>query len=556
MTMIKKRFLLSSLCGLLFFSTLAQRESSSLVEQALLSLYSNKQYAEVVAAVDSILAAGDQHNLARMYQIKADALYFLNDLPRSLENYLLTIESLADHELDSVYLIEAYSHVGFCFKRLGNPEEAIPYYNQALKVAVVQADSTEISNQLSHLGGIYVELGDFEKAGDYLNRAYKIDFALNDSVALAYDMVNLGDLMLQLNKHEEAIDYYLAGLREQKTRAGNHNTRVLRLGKLAVAYLMGDELDSALKYNALASQEAIDLNDSLSLARQWITRADILQQKRLPIEAMEIGMQAYSYFKSKAAPKFQIAAGQTLVSIYRDQNAFGQALRILNEITYVAAQHQLLRDLGEAHLRRTEVLERLSRPQEALNALRSYQSVRDTLQKNEQARTILLLDREYQTAQKEQEIALLKAKDELQQYQLEQRRATIVLLAIVFSVLLISGVSLYLINRRRSQLKTDLLSSEVTELRMRLKGFLELQPEEIGVVKAQINQTLNEPLSEREFEILNLALSEKSNPQIAEEIFLSVHTVKFHLRNVYSKLGVSNRKEALKYAVNITSKAG
>ncbi len=554
--MIKKCLFVASLLLLLGDPSFCQRKNGSQFERELLALYKAKQYEKVVASIDSLLKAENQQNLARMYQIKADALYFLNDLQLSLENYLLTLESLGEYQLDSVYLIEAFSHAGFCYKSLGNPEEAIPYYKQALKVASLRNDSTETSNQMSHLGSIYVELGEYEKARDYLNQAYAIDFALNDSVALAYDMVNLGDLMLQLNKSEEAIGYYRQGLLQQKTRAGNHNTHLLRLGKLAKAYLEDNQLDSALKYNELASNEAIQLGDSLSLARQWITKANILNNKKLTTQARGIATNAYRYFQRSVAPKFQINAGLALVDILKSQRSHTAALNVLTEIQFVASEHQLLADLGQTHLLRTEIFERLGRSSEALAALRAFQSVKDTLHKNEQTRIILLLDREYQTAQKEQEIALLKAKDELQQYQLEQRRSTITLLIIVFSVILILGVVILLINRKRSQLKTELLSSEVSELRMRLKGFLELQPEEIGVVKEQINQTLTEPLSEREFEILNLALSEKSNPQIAEEIFVSVHTVKFHLRNVYAKLGVSNRKEALKFAVNITSKAG
>jgi DNA-binding NarL/FixJ family response regulator len=39
-----------------------------------------------------------------------------------------------------------------------------------------------------------------------------------------------------------------------------------------------------------------------------------------------------------------------------------------------------------------------------------------------------------------------------------------------------------------------------------------------------------------------------SNRQIAQALWLSEQTVKFHLRNVYRKLGVANRTEALRLA--------
>ncbi len=51
-------------------------------------------------------------------------------------------------------------------------------------------------------------------------------------------------------------------------------------------------------------------------------------------------------------------------------------------------------------------------------------------------------------------------------------------------------------------------------------------------------------LSEREQEVLALVAEGKSNAQIAQALSLSENTVKFHLRNLFSKLGVANRTEA------------
>jgi DNA-binding NarL/FixJ family response regulator len=51
-------------------------------------------------------------------------------------------------------------------------------------------------------------------------------------------------------------------------------------------------------------------------------------------------------------------------------------------------------------------------------------------------------------------------------------------------------------------------------------------------------------LTDREEEVLALVASGSSNSQIAEKLNLSESTVKFHLRNLFSKLGVTNRTEA------------
>jgi len=56
---------------------------------------------------------------------------------------------------------------------------------------------------------------------------------------------------------------------------------------------------------------------------------------------------------------------------------------------------------------------------------------------------------------------------------------------------------------------------------------------------------LIEPLSERELEVLKLLGTELSGPEIARELSVSLNTLRTHTKNIYSKLGVSNRRAAI-----------
>ena len=58
-------------------------------------------------------------------------------------------------------------------------------------------------------------------------------------------------------------------------------------------------------------------------------------------------------------------------------------------------------------------------------------------------------------------------------------------------------------------------------------------------------EELSEPLTSRESEVLGLVGHGLSNKMIARELHISEHTVKFHISSIYSKLGVSNRAEAV-----------
>jgi DNA-binding NarL/FixJ family response regulator len=61
----------------------------------------------------------------------------------------------------------------------------------------------------------------------------------------------------------------------------------------------------------------------------------------------------------------------------------------------------------------------------------------------------------------------------------------------------------------------------------------------------KINKPLLSPLSEREFEVLQLIYEGKTNNQIASELFVSVNTVKVHIKNAYLKLDADSRTTAI-----------
>lgn len=69
-----------------------------------------------------------------------------------------------------------------------------------------------------------------------------------------------------------------------------------------------------------------------------------------------------------------------------------------------------------------------------------------------------------------------------------------------------------------------------------------------GVAK-RANEDPEEELTERELAVLELVAGGASNPQIAEELVISVNTVKTHLRNILDKLQLENRTQAATYAI-------
>jgi DNA-binding NarL/FixJ family response regulator len=96
----------------------------------------------------------------------------------------------------------------------------------------------------------------------------------------------------------------------------------------------------------------------------------------------------------------------------------------------------------------------------------------------------------------------------------------------------------------------DYVSRIDTIIRDLADGRVYLSPQAYeALAQATRAEGTEQPLSEREIEILRLAQRGLPNPQIAQALHISPGTVRNHLSAIYDKLGVHSRHEALQIAV-------
>lgn len=154
----------------------------------------------------------------------------------------------------------------------------------------------------------------------------------------------------------------------------------------------------------------------------------------------------------------------------------------------------------------------------------------------------------FEVAQKEADLENAALENKLKEQQLNE--ANFQLFTILFISIVTAGfvISFYFLLSKRLIAEREAQELQVEALKKRL---LELQLKHEGAEKtidiAQINQELTSPLTEPEMEALQLRLKGFPNSEISEKLFVSINTVKFHLRNTYQKLDVKGKKEVLNF---------
>lgn len=103
-------------------------------------------------------------------------------------------------------------------------------------------------------------------------------------------------------------------------------------------------------------------------------------------------------------------------------------------------------------------------------------------------------------------------------------------------------------------LKTSRASEIADAIRSAVKGQPILEAEVASKMMNRFRKPAKEEkpahaqLTTREMEVLHLIAKGKSNQEVADELFIGVKTVKFHVTNVLSKLNVEDRTQAAIYA--------
>ncbi len=100
-------------------------------------------------------------------------------------------------------------------------------------------------------------------------------------------------------------------------------------------------------------------------------------------------------------------------------------------------------------------------------------------------------------------------------------------------------------DRRQATARQKMAPAYVSGL---LAAFPDREPtfssQPAAIPKLETEEVLVDPLNEREVQILRLLSARRSYQEISEELYLSLNTIKWYTRNIYSKLGVNKKNQA------------
>ncbi len=432
------------------------------------------------------------------------AYFHFNQSNYFLAEYFFTEASniyLSDSLLENY--ADQLGNIGVTEELLGNYKNSIEYYLKALNI--FDSLNLELKNSkiYNNIGIVYQQLNEPNTALNYFRKSLIITEKLDKHEISANRYNNIATIFEEhLNNLDSAIFYYNKSLKIYKTDSSNINLPTI-LNNIGYVYLKKGNLTQADSLFNSALNLCVSQNRKSNTASILRNKANLEILYKNYDNAIKITKEAITISQTNLNTEIELECLKVLHSAYDKQNDF----------------------------------------KNANNILKNYYELKDNISGEKQKTEVNRLNIQYEVKEKEQKIKILELKNNVQHKKLWQLWLSISIL----TVLLVGLFIFYKLQQKNSEL-------ELQQMRTDIQDYI-IQIEEINNKKLETNKKTEETifqqikkfeLSEREEEVLVLISKGFKNIEIADKLFISLNTVKTHTKNIFSKLDVRNRIEAIR----------
>ncbi|PVX52513.1 tetratricopeptide repeat protein [Balneicella halophila] len=485
------------------FTALINSPNTKLKVDNLINLFKNASRNKYVDynIIDSAINIGTSlaytEGVGRAYQQKGLIARYNYDYYTAIQNHKLALNYLLK-TADTLETIKCLNSLGIAYRKVNITDKSFDYYFKAHTLA----EKFSIPSQaiaLNGIGNLFTDAKKYNIALYFFKKALNLEIASNNKRGMEYDYANIGEAFLFLNKYDSA-HYYTDKALELSKNNGKKDTHGPELSLLGKIY---------------------QKQEKFRISNLYYNEASVIHKRRgnkryLSNALVNIGINKIALKQTE----------QGLISI-------NQGLNIAEEIgskeNALAAYNTL-----------STYYSRVGKYREALNYYRKASLFKDSIFNEFSQKTLINAQIAYETKDKEKRIEQLATESAVSQQKARQNHKRMIYSLVIGTILLVSFLIILYLFRKNSRLKVENLNKKLQNYMLQLDDNINKN----NISYEEKIKPFN--LSEREAQVLKLILKGLSNDEIAKQLFVSKNTVKYHSKNIYSKLDVRSRIEAMK----------
>ncbi|HEU5376648.1 MAG TPA: LuxR C-terminal-related transcriptional regulator [Ktedonobacteraceae bacterium] len=394
------------------------------------------------------------------------------------------------------------------------------------------------------IGGEYMQEGSFAKAHQFFLEAHARSVKSNERVFIGVIATMLGEICIELGELHLAASYYqqtVASARSQN-EALAHAAAICGLARLSYEW---NQLEAAWTRLAAAEQLVREAFDDRYRDHFWAEEAHtnvellkilLLHERGETLLAQQRLRTLFARLQAISSSNILLLIPDVLSVQARLQMRDGDLVAAARTLNFLDSYEHMMFPLQQEtqHLLRAR--------------LRLAQGERETVLPVLARLLVSTQQNQHKSRALEIQLLLTRVHFDLKQRKLAHQQLALVLLQARNE----GFVRLFLNEGEPLAVLLRSLLPTVTEkpLRAYARSILHAFPAERNFAKrpGRSGDSPFGPLSTQEQRVLALLVAGRSNPEIAETLIVSVNTIKAHVKNLYRKLGVTNRVEAVEVA--------
>lgn len=428
--------------------------------------------------------------------------------------------------------------IGHSFILVNRESHALEFLKESFDLASSGRDTLLMACTINDIGIIYEYTGKPDSAFDAYKSALTFYEIMNDSAGISAGYRNMAQILRVMGRYKEAKIYSSKAL-ALLSDYSNYKLVANIYNEIAFLFEFENHLDSAKMFYRKLIDISLANNYPRGESAGYSNLASVyLKEKKIP-EALYHYKLGYEIDKKIGDSYGMVNSFIGLADCYMSQGNYQYALKNLKEAEKLC-NNNWFNELSEIERRRYEIYKLTGDFKNAMEYLEKHKSLKDTILNIKNRETISRVFAEYETEKKEQQIELLDRENRLKSQKIKsQTLIMILLLVLLLSVAMITLIIILLKNNRLKQMELEIQSIIAQTEEIPGQGEKESFEREQMISRKH-------GLTDREEEILHLIRSGMSNKEMAEKLFVSENTIKYHIKNIYLKLDVKNRIQAIR----------
>ena len=442
--------------------------------------------------------------------------------------------------------VSALAAVVYLEKQAGNFEEALELSNKAIEMARSIKDTAQLANALNNKGNVLKDMYLLNPAIDAYFSAYKLWEQINDTSGLAIAYGSIANAWFFEGDYRKSLEYNFKKLTIIEN-TNNHWETNKTFNNISLAYGNLNQNDSALYYMHKSLKTAKKLNYPEETANCYNLLAFTFLKMEEADSSLFYSSKAVDIAEKIKSPKlasYLVSHSEALLQ----QKKYNKALVAARKAYQMAKQKNDLHTLKDAAFVLNTIYFRMNKRDLAYPFLTEYIQLNDSLKNMEFMRKVTRLDiqHEFDKKQKAAEFEIVESRQQIeilnQTNEIKSQRIEIFWIIIVATVLLsLAGafISLLVIKNQNHRIE---------QMKLQIRNYLlNSNPDKTeNDDENPINILMKKyGLTPREAEVMELISTGIGNEEIANKLFVSKNTIKFHIKNIFIKLDVKNRVQAM-----------